>query len=407
MTKTDMPGIVGRLLTARALREIAFGAMAIVLPIYWRSAGLSLPSIGLLFTIALAGSATIAMLLGRFVDQVGRRRVLLIASVLWVATTPLLYYTNLGGLAVVALLGSLSPNGKEVGPFLAVEQAALARLYAGRTRVRAYAWFNLVGYTSTAVGALIVGGLGLVGGVGLFHGAIVGYGAIGLIQVILYARLPSAVELPAAKPESGPRSAMAYAPTNAVRRFVYTLSGLFTLDALGAGFIVQGLLVAWFHARFGLNLAQLGGIFFGTNLLSGLSSLGAERLAARFGLLNTMVFTHLPSNLLLIVVPLMPTPELAVAVLLLRHLLSQMDVPTRQAYTMAIVGPGDRAYMAAWTNGVRHYGTAAAPLLSGALLALSAASGLPFFIAGGLKIVYDVTLYGIFRRIPIEHADDR
>lgn len=412
MRDTPMPGlgVVGRLITARALREIAFGAMAIVLPIDWRAAGISLPVIGLLFTIALAGSATLAMLLGRLMDRVGRRRILLIASVLWVVTTPLLYDSHLAGLVIVALVGSLSPNGKEVGPFLAVEQAALAQLYAGRTRVRAYAWFNLIGYTSTAGGALLVGAWGLAGGargsVGLFHGAIVGYGVIGLIQVILYARLPSTVEMSVRYPESGAPAPLAYAPSHAVRRFVYTLSALFTLDALGAGFIVQGLLAAWFHARFGLNLAQLGGIFFGTNLLSGLSSLGAERLAARFGLLNTMVFTHLPSNLLLVLVPLMPTAGLAVTVLLLRHLLSQMDVPTRQAYTMAIVGPADRAYMASWTNGVRHYGTAAAPLLSGALLALPA-SGLPFFIAGGLKIVYDLTLYGIFRRIPIEHAEDR
>ncbi len=402
-------GVVGRLITARALREIAFGAMAIVLPIEWRAAGLSLPAIGLLFTIALAGSATLAMLLGRLLDRVGRRRILFIASGLWVVTTPLLYSSHLVVLVIVALVGSLSPNGKEVGPFLAVEQAALAQVYAGRTRVRAYAWFNLIGYTSTALGALLVGVLGLVGGgrgsVELFHGVIVGYGAIGLIQVILYARLPSTVEVPM-RQESGAHAPLAYTPSHSVRRFVYTLSGLFTLDALGAGFIVQGLLAAWFHARFGLNLAQLGGIFFGTNLLSGLSSLGAERLAARFGLLNTMVFTHLPSNLLLVLVPLMPTAGLAVTVLLLRHLLSQMDVPTRQAYTMAIVGPRDRAYMASWTNGVRHYGTAAAPLLSGALLALPAA-GLPFLIAGALKIVYDLTLYGIFRRIPIAHAEDR
>ncbi len=400
-------GIVGPLITARALREIAFGAISIVLPIEWRAEGLSVPIIGLLFTIALAGSGTMAMLLGRFMDRVGRRRILLTASVLWVVTAPLLYFSNFWGLVMVALIGSLSPNGKEVGPFLAVEQAALAQVFASRTRVRAYAWFNLVGYTATAVGGLLVGALGLTTSTrdsfGLFHGVIVGYGVIGLIQGILYARLPSTVEISVRQPADAPQGPLVYIPSTSVRRVVYTLSGLFTLDALGAGFIVQGLLVAWFHARFGLNLSQLGEIFFGTNLLSGLSSLGAARLAARFGLLNTMVFTHLPSNLLLVLVPLMPTAGLAVILLLLRHLLSQMDVPTRQAYTMAIVGPGDRAYMASWTNGVRHFGTAAAPVLSGALLALPG-SGLPFFIAGGLKIVYDLTLYRIFRRIPIEHA---
>ncbi len=402
-------GVGGRLLAARTLREIAFGTMAVVLPFYWQQKGLSLSAIGMLFTLALLGSATLAVLLGRYLDRIGRRLVLLVASVLWVVTTPLLFFGHLGVLAIVALLGSLSPNGKEVGPFLAVEQAALARLYGGQTRVRVYAWFNLIGYTATAVGAVLAGSLGLVadgsGAVWPFHLAIVGYGMIGLVQVVLYARLPSTIETSVQESEARDRPITAHIPSLHVRRQVHTLSGLFTLDALGAGFIVQGLLVTWFHIRFGMNLVQLGGIFFGTNLLSGLSSLGAARLAKRFGLLNTMVFTHLPSNLLLAIVPLMPTAWLAITVLLFRHLLSQMDVPTRQAYTMAMVSPDDHAYMASWTNGVRHYGTAVAPLVSGALMALPL-SGLPFFIAGGLKVVYDLTLYGIFRRIPITHGDE-
>lgn len=412
MTKTSPPSwrVVGQLLIARSLREMAFGTMAIVLPLYWQKAGLSLPIIGLLFTIALLGSSTLSLLLGRFADQVGRRRVLVLASALWVLTTPLLFHPSLGGLIIVALIGSLSPTGKEVGPFLAVEQAVLARVYAGQTRVRAYAWFNLVGYTSTAVGALLAGMLGWLGGtegtMGAFHLVIVVYGGVGFAQLILYARLPAAIEVPVWEHPSHARLSSASVPPLRVRRMVYKLSGLFALDALGAGFVVQGLLVAWFHARFGLNLVQLGGIFFGTNLLSGLSSLVAVRLAQRFGLLNTMVFTHLPSNLLLILVPLMPTAALAVTLLWLRHLLSQMDVPTRQAYTMAMVHPNDRTYMAFWTNGVRHYGTAVAPLLSGSLLALPLI-GLPFFIASGLKIVYDLTLYGTFRRIPLEHTDER
>lgn len=234
-------GVVGQLLLARTLREMAFGAMAIILPVYWRKTGLSLPAIGVLFTLALLGSSTLAVLLGRYVNRVGRRRVLLVASALWVITTPLLFLGNLGGLAIVAVLGTLSPNGKEVGPFLAVEQAALARLYSGQTRVRAYAWFNLVGYTATAAGAVLAGVLGLVGGGGgsvwPFHLAIAGYGVIGLVQMILYLRLPAAVELPVQEHGSTNRPAAAYTPSSPVRRFVYTLSGLFALDALGAGFL--------------------------------------------------------------------------------------------------------------------------------------------------------------------------
>jgi hypothetical protein len=238
-----------------------------------------------------------------------------------------------------------------------------------------------------------------------FHLAIASYGAIGLAQIILYAGLPSKVEH-SSQAHNDNVSGPTLKPSRPVRRLVYTLSALFALDAFGGGFIVQGLLVAWFHARFGFNLVQLGGLFFGTNLLSGVSSVVANLAAKRYGLLNTMVFTHLPSNVLLALVPLMPTANLAVGMLLFRHLFSQMDVPTRQAYTMAVVSPENRAYMASWTNGIRNYGTALAPLASSALFVLSS-SGLPYLIAAGLKIVYDLTFYSVFRHIPIDHADEQ
>ena len=411
------------LLVTRALRQVAFGCMAVILPIYWHEEGLSVPVIGLLFTLALLGSSTLTVLLARFVDRVGRRRLLLLASALWCGTALLLFSRQPAWLAILALFGPISPSGKEVGLFLSVEQAVLARLYAGQSRVNAYAWFNLIGYTSAATGALVASIVGLAhagtNGIDIFHAAVIGYAAVGIVQLLLYASLPAAVEaerpVPSEHREGSesdaatpgiPSELTRYRPDLHTRRLVYNLSGLFMMDALGAGFIVQGLLVSWFQVKFGFDLTELGLIFFGTNLLSGLSSLAAARLAKSFGLLNTMVFTHLPSNILLILVPLMPTPWLAVAVLLMRHLLSQMDVPTRQAYTMAMVGPADRAYMSAWTNGVRHYGTGMAPLFTGAMLALSA-TGLPFFIAGGLKCVYDILLYAMFRRTPLEHSHQR
>ncbi len=416
------------LLAVRILRQVAFGCMAVILPIYWREEGLSVTMIGFLFTLALLGSSTLTVLLARFVDRIGRRRLLLLVSTLWFLTAFLLFSRQTAWLAVLALLGSVSPAGKEVGPFLAVEQAALTRLYAGQSRVNAYAWFNLVGYTSTAAGALLASAIGLahpgLGNMSAFHGAVIGYAAVGLAQLLLYASLPATVEsvqTPLDERQSSGESMSAqdvatgatqssvpthHLPEPRIRRLVYILSSLFAMDALGGGFIVQGLLVAWFQERFGFDLTQIGLIFFGTNLLSGFSSLVAARLAKFFGLLNTMVFTHLPSNILLILVPLMPTPWLAVGVLLVRHLLSQMDVPTRQAYTMAMVGPEDRAYMSAWTNGVRNYGTGIAPLFSGAMFALSA-TGLPFFIAGGLKSAYDLILYVMFRHTPLDHAQQR
>ncbi|MCF8567422.1 MFS transporter [Alicyclobacillus tolerans] len=411
------------LLVTRALRQVAFGCMAILLPIYWHEEGLSVAVIGFLFTLALLGSSTLTVLLAPYVDRIGRRRLLWFASALWTGTAFFLFSREPAWLAMLALFGSISPSGKEVGLFLSVEQTVLARLYAGQSQVNAYAWFNLIGYTSAAIGALVASAIGLAhvasGGLFIFHAAVIGYAAVGFIQLLLYTSLPIEVEaerpmpidrVGGSAPDSAPSGISGksnqYKPPHRTRRLVYTLSGLFMMDALGAGFIVQGLLVTWFQIKFGFDLTELGLIFFGTNLLSGLSSLVAARLAKTFGLLNTMVFTHLPSNLLLILVPLMPTPWLAVAVLLVRHLLSQMDVPTRQAYTMAIVKPADRAYMSAWTNGVRHYGTGMAPLFTGLMLAL-AASGLPFFIAGSLKAAYDLLLYVMFRRIPLEHFHQR
>ncbi len=186
------------------------------------------------------------------------------------------------------------------------------------------------------------------------------------------------------------------------RRVVLELAALQGLDALAGGFILQGLLAYWFHLRFGVGAEALGPLFFGTSLLSALSFLAASRVADRVGLLNTMVFTHLPSNVLLLAVPLMPTFPLAAAVLLVRHLLSQMDVPARQAYTMALVAPEERPAAAGITSSVRALAQSVAPALSGSAM-VTAATGLPFFLAGGLKIVYDLSLYARFRKVPLRN----
>jgi predicted MFS family arabinose efflux permease len=181
------------------------------------------------------------------------------------------------------------------------------------------------------------------------------------------------------------------------RGIVARLSLLFSIDAFGGGFIPQSLMAYWFHLRYGVEPAVLGGIFFGANLLAAVSSLSASRIAARIGLVNTMVFTHLPSNILLILVPLMPNLPLAIAVLLLRFSLSQMDVPTRQSYVMAVVEPDERSAAAGVTGIARTTGAAISPILSAPLVASSGLASLPFFLAGGLKILYDLLLYRAFR----------
>lgn len=410
----------GLLLAARAVRETAFGWIAIALPIYWRTEGLSAAEIGTLYSVALLGSFVLTVLFRRISDRWGYRSSLLASSGLWIAMVPLLLFNhNPWWLGLAVTLGSVSPTGKEVGPYLAVEQTLLAVLYEGQKRLRAYTWFNFIGYASGSAGALLVSALGWSMGFGAYRALLWGYMAAGLIQGLLYTQLPrragqqgendpsaAASQSDSPQSESVDGTDEATSQSSEGRHRVYALSALFALDAFGSGFIVQSLLAYWFYERFHFDLSQLGLLFFGTNVLSALSSFGAAWLGERIGLLNTMVFTHIPSNVFLCLIPLMPTPSLAVILLLLRHVLSQMDVPTRQAYTMALVAPSDRVFAATWTNGARNIGSALTPALAGVLLTFAAA-GWPFYLAGALKIGYDLLTYQNFRRVPLRFADHR
>ena len=399
------------LLIARGLREVAFGVIAIVLPLYWHEQHISALEIGALFTVALLGSALISLWIGRYVDRIGRRRLLMLSSLLWLIAAPFLLVTKEPLiLGVIIIFGSISPTGKEVGLFLGIEQAMLSKLTKGHARTKAYAWFTLVGYVATAAGALIAAALGFGLGhsaeisSGLFRVVVLAYSGVALIQLLFYALISDSVEqIPSASQPEQNKSP--HRPTREVRNVVRMLTALFTLDAFGGGLIVQGLLVYWFRVKFGFDLTQIGLLFFGTNLFSALSSLVAVSISKRFGLLNTMVFTHLPSNVLLILVPFAPTGPLAAIVLLARHMLSQMDVPTRQAYTMAIVDTEDRGYLATTTNSARSLGTGASPLIAGAFLASAGLLSYPFIIAGGLKAAYDLVIFAIFRKVPTPYSE--
>jgi MFS family permease len=307
-------------------------------------------------------------------------------------------------LIVAATIGVISPTGNEVGPFLAVEQAALSESIHGTRRTSTFAWYNLVGYVATASGALLAG---LVSQALLDRGAapaeayraiVIAYAAIGLLMALASARLGAAIEpRPGGpKPDDGIRRRFGLGRSRGV---VLRLSALFSIDAFAGGFIPLSLMAYWFHLRFGVEPGVLGVVFFGSNLLSAASALSAARIAARIGLVNTMVFTHLPSNVLLILVPLMPTLELAIAVLLLRFCLSQMDVPTRQSYVMAVVDPDERSAAAGVTGIARTTGAAISPSVSTVLVSSASFAALPFFLAGGLKIVYDLLLYREFRSV--------
>jgi predicted MFS family arabinose efflux permease len=229
---------------------------------------------------------------------------------------------------------------------------------------------------------------------------VIGYSAIGLALGVLFARVSPAVEVSFAQNPSGqPSSIRSRFGLHRSRRVVLKLSALFSLDAFAGGFVIQSIVAYWFHVRFNVQPALLGGIFFGANVLAGISALSAAWVASKIGLIRTMVFTHIPSNILLILVPLMPNLPLAITMLLLRFSISQMDVPTRQSYTMAVVSPDERSAAAGITGIARTTGASLSPVFTGPLLAQAALSNLPFFLSGGLKIVYDLLLYRSFQTV--------
>jgi MFS family permease len=305
-------------------------------------------------------------------------------------------------LVLAATIGVISPTGAEVGPFQSIEQACLAQAVPGRERTRVFAWYNLAGYLASALGALAVGGWVVVAqhrgwtDLAAYRAVLLAYAGVGLVLAILSARLTPAIE--AALAHRPPASASMLLGLHESRGVVLRLSALFALDSFGGGFVLQSFLAWWFQQKFGATEATLGALFFGTNLLSGLSGLVAVPLARRFGLINTMVWTHLPSNLLLMLVPFMPTLPLAIAVLLARHLLSQMDVPTRQSYVNAIVPAGERSAANGVTGTAKQLGTAIGPLIAGKLFGAAAATALPFLVCGLLKSTYDLLLWRAFRK---------
>lgn len=405
----------GRLLfVTRVLRMFGYGFLAVVLVLYLAALGLDGVTIGAVLTLTLIGDTVVSLWLTTSADRIGRRRVL-VAGALLMAVAGLVFAATswVPLLIVAATIGVISPTGNEVGPFLAVEQAALSQATPDARRTPTFAWYNLAGYVATALGALAAGSLSqalLAAGLpdaDAYRAIVIGYAVVGLAMAAVFGLIGPAVEVPSEPPGAAAPAGPAGATGNGIgrrlglgersRAIVARLSALFALDAFGGGFIPQSLMAYWFHLRFGVEPAVLGGIFFGANLLAAVSSLSASRIAARFGLVKTMVFTHLPSNVLLILVPLMPTLPLAVAALLLRFSLSQMDVPTRQSYVMAVVEPGERSAAAGVTGIARTTGAALSPILSAPLVASAQFAALPFVLAGGLKILYDLLLYRAFR----------
>jgi MFS family permease len=389
------------LFATRFVRLFAYGSLSVVLVFYLVGVGLSEPQTGLLLTLTLVGDTVVSLFLTTRADRIGRRRTLVAGAVLMAGAGLVFSSTrNLWLLLIAGTVGVISPSGNEVGPFLSIEQAALSHVVSDRTRTDVFAWYTLAGSVATALGALAGGTVArgservLTSPVDSYRIVVVLYAALGVSLAILFSRLSGQAEATTVSQKTA--SGLTFAALSGLERsraVVARLSALFALDSFGGGFVIQSFAAYWFYLRFGVNPATLGAIFFWANIFAGISALLASRLAARIGLINTMVATHLPSNILLILVPLMPTLPLAVLVLLVRFSISQMDVPTRQSYIMAIVSPEERSAAAGITGVARTIGAAISPLFVGLMFARPALINLPFFIAGTLKIAYDLLLY--------------
>lgn len=394
-----MPPRDGLLLfLTRSLRLFAYGSLSVVLVLYLTSLGLTVGQTGTLLTLTLVGDTVVSLWLTTRADRLGRRRMLLVGAALMAASGVVFALTrDFVWLVVAGTVGVISPSGNEVGPFLSIEQAALSHVISDDARTTVFAWYTLAGALATALGALCGGMLTQMGS---YRGVVLLYAALGALLALLFARLSPAVEVAPQMAAPVPPGLPGMLGIARSHRVVLRLASLFALDAFAGGFVVQSFAAYWFYLRYGVDPARLGAIFFGANVLAGLSALLAARLAARFGLVRTMVFTHLPSNVLLILVPLMPNLPLAVLVLFLRFSISQMDVPTRQSYTMAVVRPEERSAAAGITGVARTAGAAIAPMFAGFMFARTSLASVPFFVAGTLKIVYDVILYRVARRLP-------
>ncbi|HYT77202.1 MAG TPA: MFS transporter [Vicinamibacterales bacterium] len=404
------------LFTTRFIRLFAYGSLSVVLVFYLVGIGLSEPQTGMLLSLTLAGDTVVSLFLTTRADRIGRRRMLIIGALLMVAAGLVFAWTrNLWLLVVAGTIGVISPSGHEVGPFLSIEQAALSHVVTDRTRTEVFAWYTLAGSLATALGALAGGTAtrvlqaAAIAPLNSYRSVVVLYAALGAVMSILFSRLSRSAEATTLGEKKAFRATFAgLSGLDQSRHVVVKLSALFALDSFGGGFVVQSFAAYWFYLRFGVSPAALGAIFFWANIFAGISALLASRLASRFGLINTMVATHLPSNILLLLVPLMPTLWLAVLVLLARFSISQMDVPTRQSYVMAVVTPEERSAAAGITGVARTIGAAISPLFVGFLFARPALMNVPFFLAGTLKILYDLLLYRAFVTVrPPEEAHPR
>jgi len=392
---------VRRIVLSQGLRAFVYGFGSVLLGASLKESGWSTARVGVLLAAIVAGTALMSIVVGTYGDRIGRRRLYTLLY-LGLAATGVIFglSTTLWVLALVALFGTLSTEVNDSGPFTSLEQAMLPSGLATRERVRVFGIYNIVAVTVGSIGALAAGGPTLLRRV--WHGAppdhrfFLLFIPVGIAGALVAASLSRRVE---SEHRVGTR-----VPLQRSRPVVLRLAGLFALDAFGGGFVIQSFIAYWFAVKFGVSLDVLGLIFFAVGLLQAASFWVATRLVYRVGLLNVMIFSHLPSNLFLAAIPLAPSLPVAVALLFARFSLSQMDVPTRQTYVVSLVDDNERTAASAYTNTARYVVRPLGPVLAG--VAQQAAFGAPFFIAGGVKLIYDIGLWSWFRRVPLPEGAD-
>lgn len=387
---------IARLFVTRCLRLFAFGFLSLVLLDYLSGLGWDDSQSGWLITCTQLGDTGLSFWIAIHADAWGRRKMLALGAVMMIlAGLAFAISGNFWVLLIAATIGVLAPTASEVGPFLSIEQAMLTQLSTPHARTGLLAWYNLAGYTAAALGSLFAG---LVvrytqtfsSGADIYRPLVIGYAAVGVMMLFVFCGMRKTCEAPLSLVRRD------WLGLHHSRGVVLKLSALFALDAFAGGFILQSFMAHWFRQYHHMPPLQLGAIFFVANMLSAVSALAAASIAARIGLINTMVFTHLPSNVLLLMVPFMPNRESALFLFLIRFSISQMDVPTRQSYTMAVVHPDERAAAAGITAVARSIGMSLSPVLAGYLLRSPDWNFLLFVFGGGIKIIYDLGLYWSF-----------
>ena len=384
-----LPRDVVVVVIAKTARTFAYGFLGITLPVYFSDLGLGAAGIGFAISLTLAGGAILTWAIRRPAERFGTRAALLMLAALNGVSAVLLLVATVPVVAIVAaMVGNVAVTTTETGPFQAIEQVVVTRAVSVRRRTMALSVYNLVGYVAAA------GGAALVSVLPAYRPLFVIFLLMAGVQCVAYAVLPRGVTV-STRPAGGVVS----------RPLIRKLAALFALDAFAGGFVLQSLVAYFLHTRFDLSLEALGTIFFAVQIVTALSLLLAVRVAAWIGLLPTMVLSHLISNVVLIAIAVAPTAPVAVVLLLIRHMLSQMDVPTRQAYVMAVVHDSEREAAATTTNLARTVAQAITPMLTGWVMQTVALSA-PFVLGGVLKIVYDVLVYATFRSVPLREEPD-